>query len=124
LPVIAYGFVCIGAFLVFAPVVTIIVGDEFEEAVTIMRWLSAVPLVRALADIPQHGLIGLDRNRARMWLGLTGAAFSLACYVILVPRLGWQGAVIGTYLAELATLAGGWAVLLVCQRRHDAARSG
>jgi O-antigen/teichoic acid export membrane protein len=120
LPVIAYGIVCIGAFLLFAPLVTIVVGDEFEEAVTIMRWLSGFPLVRALADIPQHGLIGLDRNKARMWLGLTGAAFSLTCYLILVPRFGWQGAVLGTYLSEVATLTGGWAVLLVCQRRHDA----
>jgi O-antigen/teichoic acid export membrane protein len=119
-PVALYGLACIGVFSVMGPLVTLVIGDEFELAVTIMAWLSGFPLVRSLADIPALGLMGLDRNKPRMWLGLSGAAFAITCYLILVPMWGWKGAVVGTYLSEIATLVGGWVVLLFYQRRHDA----
>jgi O-antigen/teichoic acid export membrane protein len=120
-PVAVYGLACIAAFSVLGPLVTFIIGDQFTEAARIMVWLSGFPLLKGLADIPVMGLLGLDENKPRMWLGLGGAAFALVCYIVLVPMMGWQGAVLGTYLSEIATLIAGWVVLLVYQRRHDAA---
>ncbi|WP_420450781.1 lipopolysaccharide biosynthesis protein [Ilumatobacter sp.] len=119
IPVAAYCLVA-GAVVVLArPVVRLIIGEEFDLALEMVVWLSGFPLLRALADIPAIGLIGLGRNAARMWLGISGAVFALASYLVLIPWIEWRGAVVGTYLSEAATLIGGWILLMRFQARAD-----
>lgn len=122
MPIAAYGVAAGIALAVGRPLVRFVIGDDFQVALDIVIWLCAFPLVRALADVPMLGLIGLDRNRERMILGIAGAVFALVCYFALVPTWGWRGAVAGTYLSESAMLIGGWLLLLRCQRSADATR--
>ncbi len=118
-PILVYG-VTVAIVIAFAsPIVELVLGDQFSEAKTMTVWLCAVPLAHALADIPTIGLLGLARNKVRMWLGMGGAAFAVVVYLILVPLYGWQGAVVGTYASEIATLVAGWILLIRYQRVHD-----
>ncbi|HEX7095147.1 MAG TPA: polysaccharide biosynthesis C-terminal domain-containing protein, partial [Acidimicrobiales bacterium] len=105
---------------VVAPLVTaIIVGDEFEGAATVVRWLSPLVLLRALAVFPLNGLMGLGYTRLRTLLLLGGAALSMVLYVALVPLWQWKGAAVGTIIGEGALAAASWFSLVTLERRHD-----
>lgn len=118
-PIALYGVACAIAILALQPLVRFVLGDDFEEAASMTAWLALLPLVHSLSDVPTLGLLGLGKNRERMWLGVSGATFAIVVYLLLVPAFGWRGAVAGTYLSEIATLIGGWALLLRYQRAQD-----
>lgn len=122
-PSIGYGLACAAAIVAGQPIVRWVLGDEFELAATITLWLCLVPLLHALAEIPPLGLLGLGQNRLRVYLGLGTSAAAIVAYLALIPRIGWQGAVIGTYISELTTITAGWWLLVRCQRRADAERA-
>ena len=119
-PIALYGVAAAVGILTFQPLVRFVLGDGFGEAATMAAWLCLLPLVRSQSEIPTLGLLGLGKNRERMWLGVSGAAFSIIVYLILVPSYGWRGAVAGTYVSEIAMFIGGWILLLRYQRVHDA----
>jgi len=119
----AYGVLVAIAAVIASPLIALILGEEFAQTTTMFLWLSGFPLFRALSDIPVIGLIGLNCNVERMVLGLSGAVAAVVLYLAMVPALGWQGAVIGTYISEMLTLLGGWILLIDRQRRVDRRRS-
>ena len=61
----AYGVVFAVFGVIAAPMITLIVGDEFEGSVTIVRWLAPLVLLRSLAIFPLNGLMGLGYTRLR-----------------------------------------------------------
>jgi O-antigen/teichoic acid export membrane protein len=115
-----YGVVFALGVAVAAPLITLIVGDEFEGSVTIVRWLAPLVLLRGLAIFPLNGLMGLGYPRLRTSLLLMAAALSLTLYIALVPLWQWKGAAVGTIIGEATLAASAWAFLIRLQRRHDA----
>jgi O-antigen/teichoic acid export membrane protein len=118
---IPYGVVCLVALLLAAPLLPLVVGDEFEESVTMVRWLSPVVLVRALSMFSLNGLMGLGHHAIRSTLIVANAVVAMTIYLVLIPRYGWQGAAIGTLLGETIEIASTWTALVILQRRADRA---
>ena len=116
---IVYGILAGAAILAAGDVIQWIVGSEFDEAALIAAWLFLLPLLHGLAEIPPMGVLGLGRNRERMWMGFATAGVAVVSYITLVPTLGWRGAVLGTYISELATVAVGFLLLVRYQRIAD-----
>jgi O-antigen/teichoic acid export membrane protein len=116
----AYGIVAAMALLLSTGIVGWVVGSEFEQAPLIVSWLCLLPLFQGLAELPTMGLLGLNRNRARMNMGIGTCVAALVAYVALVPTFGWRGAVIGTYVSELVCIVAGWILLIRYQRLADA----
>jgi O-antigen/teichoic acid export membrane protein len=116
----AYGLLFAIGVAVAAPLTTIIVGSEFDGAVTIVRWLGPLVLLRALAIFPLNGIMGLGYARLRTVLLLAAAGLSLTLYVALVPLWQWKGAAAGTLIGEACLAASAWFFLIRLQRRHDA----
>lgn len=110
---------------VFAPLLNVIVGDGFDESVTMIRWLCLYLPVRALASAPLNGLLGLGRVGARLVALVAASITSLSLYVILIPTHSWAGAIGATIAAEALLLVLTWGMLFhyqgVADRRHDAA---
>jgi O-antigen/teichoic acid export membrane protein len=115
-----YGAVFAVAVAIAAPLITLIVGNEFEGSVTIVRWLGPLVLLRALAIFPLNGLMGLGYARLRTALLLASAGLSVALYIALVPLWQWKGAAAGTLIGEACLAASAWVFLVRLQRRHDA----
>ncbi len=120
IPTAGYGVVCGIGIIAVRPLTSIVVGTKYHDAVDITVWLAGFPLMRAVSDLPTLGLLGLGRNRLRMILGLGGASVAAIAYVTLIPRIGWRGGVIGTYISESAVALAGWYLLVRCQRIADA----
>jgi O-antigen/teichoic acid export membrane protein len=116
----AYGVLFALGIAFAAPLITLVVGDEFEGSVTIVRWLGPLVLLRALAIFPLNGLMGLGFARLRTVLLLLSAGLSLVLYIALVPLWQWKGAAAGTLIGEACLAAAAWAFLIRLQRRHDA----
>ncbi len=106
--------------LVAAPILTFLVGDKFEGSVTMTRWLVLWLPFRVISLPPLAGLLGLGRLGMRLAVLIASASISMVLYLILIPRMGWEGAVIGTVAGEICLSAFGWAALLRAQRERDA----
>ena len=104
---------------VAAPSLLWLVGDEFEESVSIIRWLTLFLPLRSLSQAPLNGLLGLGQIKPRLVALLTASATSLVAYLVLIPHHSWKGAVMGTMGSEIVLIALGWGLLIVHQRRHD-----
>jgi O-antigen/teichoic acid export membrane protein len=122
-PTALYGLACAGGILLMGDVIQWLVGDEFEDAVRVTRWLCLVPLVHGLSELPFMGLMGLGRNKERMFLGVGTGVVAILLYIVLIPPFGLAGAVIGTYLSEIIALVAGWVLLVKYQRPHDRGES-
>ena len=106
--------------VILAPLLKFIVGEDFSESVTMTRWLALWLPLKQLAQPPLSGLLGLGRLGLRLLLLTLSAGLAMLIYIVLIPDMGWEGAVIGTVIAEafLAMLA--WAALYWAQGRRDA----
>jgi O-antigen/teichoic acid export membrane protein len=119
-----YGVLFSVGLLIAAPLLPLIVGDDFKESVPMVRVLAPLVLCRSLAMFPLNGLMGLGKTFARTLLLLGGAAVSMALYIVLIPHLQWKGAAVGTLIGEASLAVAAWWMLIVYQRRSDAATDG
>ena len=118
---LVYGVVFGAALYLCAPLASILLGDDYDGTVTMLRALAPLVAVRACAEFPLNGLLGLGKLGARTATIVGAAVSALAIYVLLIPSLGWKGAVIGTYASEVILGVVAWLSLLHFQRKHDAA---
>lgn len=116
-----YGIVVGAILFVAAPIIPALLGDEYAETETMIRWLAPVIVLRGVGTFPMNGLLGLGRNGLRTGIITATALLSVVLYVILIPKYSWQGAVAGTLISEAALFAAGWIALYRCQRARDAA---
>lgn len=118
-PTALYGIVAGAGILVGRDVIQWIAGSDFDDVSRIAVWLCLLPLLHGLSGLPPMGLLGLGRNRERMIMGFATAAVSVVGYVLLVPRIGWRGGVIGTYISESAAIIAGFGSLRYYQLKAD-----
>jgi len=125
---VAYGVVFMAVVLSLAPLLPRLVGEEFRESVTMVRWLAPLVLLRGLAMFPMNALMGLGKTFMRSMLLVVTAALSMVLYITLIPIWNWKGAVAGTLIGEAALACAAWFFLLRYQRldnaRIDAAQTG
>lgn len=117
----AYGLLFGVALYAAAPMVTVLLGDQYDGAVTMLRVLAPVVAVRSFAEFGLNGLLGFGRVGVRTVATLCAAATALILYVLLIPGMGWRGAVVGTYVSEALLALIAWSALIYYQRRHNSA---
>lgn len=105
---LAGGGALIGVGLVYRfqePIVQLVLGERFWGAAPLLPWIAGAFALQAVRQ-SFEGLIFADR-RTRLFplLFSIGAASALAFYALLIPRLGAQGAAIGTFGAFAVSCA-------------------
>jgi O-antigen/teichoic acid export membrane protein len=114
-----YG-VIVGVVLFFvAPIIPALLGDDFAQTETMIRWLAPVIVLRGVGTFPMNGLLGLGRNGLRTAIITSTSALSVILYLTLIPRHSWRGAIAGTLISETVLFLGGWVALYLCQRSRD-----
>jgi O-antigen/teichoic acid export membrane protein len=117
---VGYGIVFGGALFLAAPLVTLLLGDEFRGAVVMLQVLAPVVAVRSVAEFGLNGLLGFGRVGVRTTVTIIAALTAMVLYLLLIPTMGWQGAVIGTYASELLLAGLAWTALIRFQLQHNA----
>jgi len=97
------GVVGAAVVLAGAGLIPMFAGEEFREAVTITRWLAVLIVLRSLTTPQQTRLVALNRSDLRAVISVVVGVF-VATYVVLIPRLGWSGAVVAWVAAEIVEL--------------------
>jgi O-antigen/teichoic acid export membrane protein len=120
----AISAVLVSGLLLGAPVVRLLLGDEFAESVAIIRWLLPLIPIIALGQAPSNGLAALDRLAARTWILAGTAVLSVALYIALVPAHSWRGAVVASIIGDTVLTAAMWVAFLHYDRKDSTAAAG
>ena len=84
-----------------APLVAWALGPQYVPSVEMLRALALLPLALMAQSVFSEALTGADRQRARSLAQVAVAILCFALNMALVPAMGWQGAVIATYVCQV-----------------------
>jgi O-antigen/teichoic acid export membrane protein len=95
-----------GGLIVLAPeIIAVIFGDRYRGAEAALRWL-AVANVLVFLNYPYYMLAeAIDRVEARLVAKLVAMLVSIVAMVVLIPRLGIQGAAISLIVGNTIFVA-------------------
>jgi O-antigen/teichoic acid export membrane protein len=75
-----------------APLIPYILGRDFAESASALRWLCLIPLFRSFQLSAGDALTGAGYQGYRMSAQLIAAAFNFGVNLWLIPHYGWRGA--------------------------------
>ena len=104
LPLAAYGLLAAIGLVIVAPLVPLVVGEEFEPSVPLLMLLAGLPLLRTLEALPSDALTGAGRQPTRTACVLLAAAVNVVLNLILIPHHGVKAAIVTTLVSELLYL--------------------
>lgn len=90
-----------GIFVLSEQIMLFTAGPSFAEAGIMLRWLSICIFGICFGMAFGHIILAIDRQREALWVYLSNAIFSVAGYLIFIPRYGWKGAVGVTIFSEI-----------------------
>lgn len=95
-------------FLLSGPLVGLVSSPAYGDAVPLVRALTPLPVLMVLSGAMLMQFLATGQRRRYAAVTVCGAGLAVALYAVLVPRLGVNGAVIGTLAgyAGTAMLAG------------------
>ena len=116
---VGYGVLAVIGLNVMGPFMLRILAPNFTMAITQLRWLSALVLLRGCRNFADNGLLGLGKVRTRMMFNIGSALLSLTLYIILIPRFSWKGALAATFITEVALVVASWVALHKYQQQEN-----
>lgn len=92
-----------------APLIPIILGHDFDDAINIARYLVLLPLLQSFRALANFQVIQRNLMKLIGWSCAAGAFVGVIGVSFLVPKHGVLGAVISAYLSEVVMV--GWLLL-------------
>ena len=90
---------------VLAPLLPWVLGSEFAESVSAVRWLAVVPLLMTLHRFAADSLTGAGWQARRTHIEFGAAALNVLLNLALVPSFSWRGTAWVTIATELILIA-------------------
>lgn len=97
-----------GGLFVVAPLLPLVLGEDFREAVSALRWLTPLPLLASLQYLAADTLTGAGHQAWRSALQVGVAAGNVGLNLWLLPRYAWRGAAWSTLACAAALALGLW----------------
>jgi O-antigen/teichoic acid export membrane protein len=116
-----YGVVSLFALIAFSSWVPKILGDDFQEASSVLIWLSPVILAVSLQGLAADALTGAGFQRSRSIVQVAAAILNVALNLYLIPRYSWHGAIWATLSSEAFKLIALWSIVFVVLRKSKKA---
>ena len=98
--VIIYGIVSLAGFWFFAPWITYVLGDEYQNAIATVRWLAPVPIIGSIQLLLADTLTGAGFQKTRSAIQVTTAFGNVGLNFWLIPLYSWKGAVWATLSSD------------------------
>lgn len=96
------------ALFLTAPLLSVILGDRWAEAETVIRALALLPFIKGIQFSFGNALTAADNQQTRMWLTGAAAIGNFVGNLIAIPIWGWPAAAVTTLVAEAALAVGFW----------------
>ncbi len=101
LPFVAiYGVISLAGFLVFAPWITYILGEEYQNAIATVRWLAPIPVMGCLQLLLADSLTGAGFQKTRSTIQVVTALGNVGLNFWLIPIYSWKGAAWATLSSD------------------------
>ena len=97
----AYLILVAAALWLAAPLVTIVLGNAYEETIPVIRWMSLLPLFSLPRWLLHYALATSGLQRIAMNCFIAAAAANVLLNLWWIPMYGWHGALTATYVSEL-----------------------
>ncbi|MBW4604862.1 MAG: oligosaccharide flippase family protein [Calothrix sp. FI2-JRJ7] len=112
-----YGAIAgIGLFF-FAPVVPLILGDEYKEAAEVLRWLAPLALIKGIHYFAADALAGAGFQRLRTIAQAGVAIFNILLNLWLIPLYSWRGAAISSVATDGLLMVTLWIIVAKLYRK-------
>jgi O-antigen/teichoic acid export membrane protein len=116
-PTAAYGLAATLGLTLAAPIVPLVLGDEYRGAVLATQLLAPIVLLRSVHYLGANTLTGAGYQRVRSAIQLVVAGLNVALNLWLIPSYGWLGAAWTSLASDGLLVACYWsAVWLLMQR--------
>lgn len=114
-----YGAIAgIGLFF-FAPIVPNILGSEYMDAAIALRWLSPLPLLKALHYFAADTLTGAGFQGLRSGVQIVIAIFNVLFNLWLIPLYSWQGAAWSSLASDGVLFLCLWVIVIFIYQRQE-----
>ncbi|MEL7158895.1 MAG: lipopolysaccharide biosynthesis protein, partial [Actinomycetota bacterium] len=98
---VAIGAVVGVGLVITAPILPVIAGDKWDEAVNAIRLLGALPIIRGVQYLIGNTLSASDHQWWRVGATLSAAAVNFTLNLLLLPQGTWRTAVFTTMVSEV-----------------------
>lgn len=116
--ILGFGVVSLLGYWVFAPLVPVILGDEYTEAIVTLRWLAPLPFIVAFQWLAADTLTGAGFQKVRSGVQVSAAVLNAGLNIWLIPRYSWQGAVWATLVSDSLRMVCLWLIVAFLLRRE------
>ena len=113
-----YGIVTVVGYLVFAPFLPYILGEEYVEAINALRWLAPLPCIAAFQFLAADTLTGAGFQKTRSIIQVGAALLNIGLNIWLIPIYSWQGAAWATLIADSLRVMCLWLSIAFLYRRE------
>ncbi len=103
-PLGLYGLVAAAGLLVIGPILEWLLDDGFEGVRWVIVAMAGFPVIRIAQSLAGDVLSGLGAHATRSRWTIVAGVFNIVLNLLLIPTLGWKGAAISTYAADIALL--------------------
>jgi O-antigen/teichoic acid export membrane protein len=120
---VGYSVLICGLILLCAGVVPYILGPEYGRTVEALRWLSPLPILKALHYFLSDTLTGAGYQGLRSAIQTAVALFNVLLNLWLIPAYSWRGAAWSSIASDgLLACAVGTAVFVLANRPRELVR--
>lgn len=115
----AYGLLAGAALFLLAPVLPAILGDQYRQAISAVRFLAVLPLLKTVYYFGADALTGAGHQGTRTAVQVGIALVNVLLNAWLIPRYSWRGAAAATVLSESLLGVAIWTTVWYLGRRDD-----
>lgn len=101
---IAYAALATIGLLLFAPVVPHILGKQYAQSVSALRWLAVLPMIKTVHSFFADALTGAGYQRLRTGIQIAVALFNILINLWIIPAYSWVGAAWSSIASDAALL--------------------
>jgi O-antigen/teichoic acid export membrane protein len=123
LPGLGLGCAAAAALWLGAPLVPIVFGSTWDEAVPVIRLLAFLPAIRSVEYLVGNTITAFDRQPWRFGATAMAAVLNVVLNVIYLPGGTWRTAVVTTLISEVVLIALLLGVVWLWLRRESIAAS-
>jgi O-antigen/teichoic acid export membrane protein len=87
-----YSVIAFAALTFGAPLVPHILGHQYADIKSALRWLALLPVLKTLHYFTADALTGAGHQRLRTFIQIGVAVFNVLINLWLIPAYGWKGA--------------------------------
>jgi O-antigen/teichoic acid export membrane protein len=112
----SYGALSGLALYVLASYVPTLLGHEYQQTTTAIRWLAVIPFLRAVHYFAGDALTGAGYQWLKTLIHVSIAGVSVLLNLWLIPRFSWRGSALAMIVSDILMAGAIWTSLWYLER--------